>query len=60
MIFTSPCAHAPLMPISIQHKGEGVPMAQGRTGHRALKLHENKKQPALIYCIQMGLTMNFN
>ena len=37
MIFASPCAHAPLLPISIQHKAEGAPLAQGEIGHRALK-----------------------
>ena len=42
MIFTSPCEHAPLLPISIQHKGEGAPVAQDGIGHRALKKHEKK------------------
>ena len=45
---TCMCTH---LPRSMLHKGEGAPAAQDGIGHRALKIHENKGQPALIYCI---------
>ena len=37
--------------VGIKHDGVAAPVAQGGIGHRALKIHENKGQPALICCI---------
>ena len=39
------------LPSGMKQSDEGAPVAQVRIGHRALKIHENKGQPALIYCI---------
>ena len=39
--------------VGIKHDGVGASVAQGGIGHRALKIHENKGQPALIRKFQV-------